>query len=115
VRQGGGPIEELSADHGRILDALESALALTENIQRGHCQAGPSERRLLNQAFFEWLKIEDEAVIDAKLTEPFDCLSASKHPAQPEAGPLLERLAPGWTKTASRWQMACQSGFTSPV
>ena len=81
-----------------MLDALDRALVLTEDIQRAYRQAGPSERRLFNQAFFEWLKIEDETVVSHKLAEPFDRLSGPKPYAELATEALAERLVPGWDR-----------------
>jgi hypothetical protein len=64
-------IEQLSLSHERVLDALNVALALTDNMQAAYCQASPQERRLLNQAFFERLEIDGEEVAGNQLAAPF--------------------------------------------
>jgi site-specific DNA recombinase len=64
-------IEQLSFKHEQVLEALDDALALTDDIQRAYIQAGPQERRLLNQAFFEKLEIDAEDVSDDLRAEPF--------------------------------------------
>jgi site-specific DNA recombinase len=78
-------IEQLSLGHERVLDALDVALALTDNMQAAYCQASPQERRLLNQAFFERLEIDKEEVAGDQLAEPF--------------ADLLN-LGRGWSKSA---------------
>jgi site-specific DNA recombinase len=64
-------IEQLSFKHEQVLEALDDALALTDEIQRAYIQAGPQERRLLNQAFFERLEIDAEDVSADVKAEPF--------------------------------------------
>jgi site-specific DNA recombinase len=64
-------IEQLSVKHEQVLDALDDALALTDDIQMAYIQARPQERRLLNQAFFERLEIDAEDVAGDQRAEPF--------------------------------------------
>jgi site-specific DNA recombinase len=64
-------IEQLSFKHEQVLEALDDALALTDDIQRAYIQAAPQERRLLNQAFFERLEIDAEDVSGDVKAEPF--------------------------------------------
>ncbi len=78
-------IEQLSLGHEKVLDALDVALALTDDMQAAYCQASPQERRLLNQAFFERLEIDKEEVVGDQVAEPFDRLLA---------------LGRGWSKPA---------------
>jgi site-specific DNA recombinase len=78
-------IEQLSFKHEQVLVGVDLALALTDDIQRAYCLAGPQERRLFNQAFFEWLKIEDEEVVEQQLAEPFKQLSAVASETQDSA------------------------------
>lgn len=40
-----------------MLDALDAALDLTEDMQTAYSHANPNERRLFNQAFFERIEI----------------------------------------------------------
>ncbi len=78
-------IEQLSLKHEQVTETLDVALDLTKNIQRAYYQADPQERRLFNQAFFEWLKIEDEEVVAEQLAEPFEQLSTVASEAQDSA------------------------------
>lgn len=64
-------IEGLSVKHEQVLDALDDALALTADVQRAYIQAGPQERRLLNQAFFERLEVDAEEIDGDERAEPF--------------------------------------------
>jgi site-specific DNA recombinase len=64
-------IDGLSTEYDQVVKALDLALALTDDIQRAYCQAGPQERRLLNQGLFERLEIDSEEVVGAQLAEPF--------------------------------------------
>ena len=64
-------IEQLSLKHEQVLDSLDLALGMTDDIQRAYWQAGPQERRLFNQAFFERLEIDNEEVVGERLAEPF--------------------------------------------
>jgi len=97
-------IENLSVEHDQVLEALDLALKLTVDIQRAYCLAGPQERRLLNQGFYEWLKIDAEEVADDQLAEPFAQLASlgqswSRSSGQFPAG--IEALASGKAKTSS--------------
>jgi len=55
--------------HG--LPSRQHALQLTDNIQAAYLKADPTERRLLNQAFFEHLEIDNEEIADRELAAPF--------------------------------------------
>ncbi|MGB7588304.1 MAG: recombinase family protein [Solirubrobacterales bacterium] len=85
-------IEQLSFKHEQVLNALDTALALTDDVQRAYCQAGPQERRLFNQTFFERLEIDEEEVAGQQLAEPFACLNNLALPAETPA------LA-GWSRS----------------
>ena len=41
------------------------------SIQAANLKADPIERRLLNQAFFEYLEIDNEEIADQELAAPF--------------------------------------------
>ncbi len=77
-------IDSLSVEHDQVLKALDLALAMTDDIQAAYVQAGPQERRLLNQGLFERLEIDGERVVDDQDAEPFD---------------QLRHLAQGWNQT----------------
>lgn len=64
----------LKIDSREALEHLDEALALTDNVHAAYRVARPGIRRLLNQAIFEWIKIEREDVEEAGLAEPFATL-----------------------------------------
>jgi site-specific DNA recombinase len=68
-------IDGLNVAHDDVLKALDLALAMTGDIQRAYIQAGPQERRLLNQGLFERLEIRSEEVASDQPTEPFSQLN----------------------------------------
>ena len=68
-------VEHLNVKHGDVLAALDLALELTVDIQRAYYRAGPQERRLFNQGFFERLEIDNEEVAAEQLAEPFGQLA----------------------------------------
>ena len=55
-----------------ILDTLDIALDLTNEIQAAYLQADTTERRLLNQAFFERIEIDTEDISGDSLADPFE-------------------------------------------
>jgi site-specific DNA recombinase len=77
-------IEQLSLKHDQVLKALDLALAMTDDIQAAYVQAGPQERRLLNQGLFERLEIDGERVVNDQDAEPFE---------------QLRHLAEGWDES----------------
>jgi hypothetical protein len=81
--------EHLSFKHERVLEALDTALAMTDDIQQAYVQAGPGERRLFNQGLYERLEISEEEVVGDKVAEPFDRLLALK----PSGNEATEDLA----------------------
>jgi site-specific DNA recombinase len=64
-------IDSLSVDHEQAMKTLDLALALTDDTQRAYLQAGPQERRLLNQGLSERFEIRDEEVVCDQQAEPF--------------------------------------------
>ncbi len=92
-------IERLSADDQVLRENVLTALAMTDRIQAAYIAADVNEKRLFNQAFFEWIAIDDEAVSDFQVAEPFDqfqqvAVSEEAKEAQPR------RLAVVKNKTA---------------
>jgi site-specific DNA recombinase len=77
-------IDGLSVEHDQVLKALDLALAMTDDIQAAYVQAGPQERRLLNQGRFERLEIDAEEVVGDQEAEPFN---------------QLKHLGQGWNQT----------------
>jgi hypothetical protein len=69
-------VSKLQTDYEQLLANLETALKLAANMGHAYALAGPSVRRLLNQAFFEQLRINEEDVTEAVLTEPYQQLLA---------------------------------------
>jgi hypothetical protein len=70
-------------------------------MQAAYCQAKSSERRLLNQAFFERIEIADEEGVGYKLAAPFDQLKGgAPSEAEAEKAPV-ELLGVGWNETVA--------------
>ena len=69
-------VARLDVKHDLLLETLDIALGLTEDIQAAYCRAEPTERRLFNQAFFERLEIDSEEISGRQLAEPFAQLLA---------------------------------------
>lgn len=69
-------IDQLSADEDVVRENVLTALAMTDRIQTAYIAGEASEKRLFNQAFFEWIAIDDEEVSDFQVAEPFDQLQA---------------------------------------
>ncbi len=119
--------ENIEEQLDRVADTLEvgaalieSALTLLEHPQELYRQAGPKERRLLNQAIFQKLYIDDEGVTGGIFAEPFvelveasarsqegdtrrdaDDSSTSPRDSQSKADLLVGALSVGgWSKTA---------------
>lgn len=79
-------IARLDLQHEPLLPTVEMALTLTENIQAAYCRANPTERRLLNQAFFEALWVDQEEVVGHDLAAPYAQLLADDlRPTRAEA------------------------------
>jgi site-specific DNA recombinase len=57
--------------HETILETLDHALQLTDNIQAAYLQADSTERRLFNQALFETIAIDTEEIDGHELAPPF--------------------------------------------
>ena len=102
-------IAELSVEHERVLDALDTALALTKNMQAAYRQARPQQRRLFNQAFFERLEILVEDVVGSQIADPFAQLSGQPPRAEDDTA-LTDRLGPGWDET----YCAIENGLPEP-
>jgi hypothetical protein len=64
-------LRRFEINHQDILDTVDIALERTDNIQDAYLKADPTERRLLNQAFFEHLEIDNEDVSNDELAAPF--------------------------------------------
>jgi site-specific DNA recombinase len=69
-------IDSLDVEYDQVVNALDLALAMTDDIRRAYAQAGPQERRLLNQGLFERLEIDSEEIVGEQLAEPFDQLAS---------------------------------------
>lgn len=76
-----------------IEDNLENALRLAENCQAAYQLAGPQVRRLLNQAFFDKLLVDDDGTVRSELAEPFAVLLGEALAARAEA--MLASTADG--------------------
>ena len=64
-------LRRFELDYDSILETLDVALKLTDNIQAAYLNADPTERRLLNQAFFERIEIDTEDATNDQLAAPF--------------------------------------------
>ena len=62
--------------HETILETLDHALQLTDNIQAAYLHADSTERRLFNQAIFETLAIDTEEIDTHEFAPPFVQLAA---------------------------------------
>ena len=69
-------IDRLQTDYEELLANLETALKLAGDMGCAYALAGPTVRRLLNQAFFKQLRISEEDVAEAVITEPYEQLLA---------------------------------------
>jgi hypothetical protein len=69
-------VARLDVKHETLLETLDVALSLTENIRAAYCVADPTERRLFNQAFFERLEVDSEEISGHQLAEPYAQLLA---------------------------------------
>lgn len=71
-----------------VASTLDLALQLTDNIQTAYLQADTTERRLLNQAFFEYIEVSSEEITSSQLNPPFAQLAAINQilAHDPEAG-----------------------------
>ena len=65
--------------HETILETLDHALQLTDNIQAAYLQADSTERRLFNQALFETIAIDTEEIDGHELAPPFAQLATLNH------------------------------------
>ena len=77
---------QLDTDHTQILEALEVALGLTENIEAAYRSAGRETRRLFNQAIFDRIWIDIEEVADVELASPMKEIlevDGALHPHRP--------------------------------
>ena len=87
--------QRFQGNHQDILETVEHALALTDNIQAAYLKADPIERRLLNQAFFEYLEIDNEEIADHELAAPFAQLAPitrTAHPKKKVGGSYVQHL-----------------------
>ena len=85
-----------------ILETLDLALQLTDNTQAAYLQADTTERRLLNQAFFERIEIDTEDITDHTLNPPFAQLA-----------PLVKALPASGSKDGRRARTAATAPRTA--
>jgi site-specific DNA recombinase len=69
-------IDKLQTNYEQLLANLDMALKLAADMGRAYALAGPTVKRLLNQAFFKQLRIREEDVAEAVLNEPYSQLLA---------------------------------------
>lgn len=74
IRQAEQLIARYDLEFEKIAVALQQALDLAVNCHWVYQHATPQVRRILNQALFEKLILEDSQVVDAILAEPFASL-----------------------------------------
>lgn len=70
-------VARLDIKHDQLLETLDLALELTEDIHAAYCRAEATERRLFNQAFFERLEVDSEEITGNQLAEPYAQLLAN--------------------------------------
>jgi site-specific DNA recombinase len=112
-------LEAASADVTEIGAALDEALALTEDADSVYAAANATERRLLNQAVFERLVIEQEWVIDGpKVPLYAELEKLDRHLARTEnqAGRPKELKNPGptWDRGSNEYLMVRMRGLEPP-
>lgn len=104
-------LEVLATDYAAVMDALDVALELSDNAYEAYCMAKPSTRRLMNQAIFEWIRIDHEDVDAVRYAEPFaTLLSDDIAPVRDSAGSVNCRKRER-TPTAS----SCRGGSNLEV
>jgi len=72
---------------------LDAALTLMEDPAELYCQAGPNERRLLNQAIFERMYVDTDDTIEGVLAEPFAELHEAERRLSGVEGKTYKRTA----------------------
>ena len=65
------------ADSDRVADTTRRASAWAENCHEAYLQAGPTERKLINQAFFARVLVTEEGVVGWEYNEPFALLMSA--------------------------------------
>lgn len=65
--------------HETLLETLDHAPQLTDNIQAAYLQAASTERRLFNQALFETIAIDTEEIDGHELAPPFKLATLNHH------------------------------------
>jgi len=93
-------IATLDVEHRRVLDGLDVALKLLEDMQTAYVQAEPNERRLLNQAFFERIEVVDEKVVGFRFADPFGLLLG-----QPKENESADDFFGRWSES---WNIASE-------
>lgn len=95
-------IKELSVDDETLKKVVRQAIALTDRIQTAYIMSNATEKRLFNQAFFEWISIENEEVVDCQLAQPFADLLPFRTVQPVSIGELAECIDPqdNWGETA---------------
>jgi len=106
---------------------IEAALDLLKDPEEMYRQMGPDQRRLLNQAFFEKLYIDDSEVTGLVLTKPFGDLvgaqqvlreqrgSKKQDPTSGQASSVNPFLAIQYGKGSSKRLMVEVSGLEPPT
>jgi DNA invertase Pin-like site-specific DNA recombinase len=67
-------------NYDQVLQTLDLALQLTDDIQAAYLQADTAERRLLNQAFYESIEIDNEEITGHTLQQPFHTVATLARP-----------------------------------
>ncbi|GAA5102878.1 hypothetical protein GCM10025762_02850 [Haloechinothrix salitolerans] len=82
-RQLNQQLDTASADLTDSAQLIEASLKLLENPQELYRRCNDQQRRMLNQAIFHRLYIDDQHVTDSDLHEPFAQLHALQHTRDP--------------------------------
>ena len=99
-------IARLSEDYELAFANLDRALKLASNVQAAYEQSGPTIRRLLNQAFFDEVRIREDDIGGVVLAEPFRQLLDDRLVADLEAAeelPMPDWLQPGEEASVASW------------
>ena len=83
-----GRLETANADLTDSAQLVNASLALLEQPDKLYRRCNDQQRRLLNQAIFQALYIEDEEITDSELQEPFGLLHAIQRDRATATSPL---------------------------
>lgn len=77
-----------------VLKFLDGAVLLLDEVHRLYAAVDDPNRRLLNQALFEMVLIEDEGEAEPRFKEPFAAIVEAERGDRLQAAPQQESAAP---------------------